>query len=389
MRRLKILHVTPSLVPYGAEKTVGLLALGTNRERFDVSVISLFGEEKASLAPALRLGGIPVYHLNKHRGPDVRMFSRLARLFKQVRPDVVHTSNYVLRYTWLAATRNQVPVQVHTLQNLAEKEMGNVALKMQRWAFQRGVCPVSIAERVSDSFERTYRLPRPALIPNAIEVDLFSDAKQMRAEWRQREGFAPDDLLYVCAARFFDQKNHRMLLDAFAAGPAKIPACKLLLAGDGELRGELEQQAERLRIRDRVFFLGRRQDVRDLLGAADVFALSSIYEGNPLSVMEAMAAGLPVVATSVGGIPELIESGRNGLLVNSGDTQSFADALMMFANDPAALRRMGDAAARRAREKFDQSLMIRAYEDLYTGLLSAKDTKSQAKEERIPELSRR
>jgi len=360
------------LVPYGAEKTAAILALGTNRERFDVRVVSLYGEEQQSLAPALRNGGIPLYFLGKRKGLDTRMIARLMDVFAELKPDVVHTNNYVLRYTLLPALRRKVPVQIHTLQNLCDREVERVGRWLQNWAFRGRVCPVSIAEKVSDSFEQVYHLPRPPLIPNAIDIDLYPAWKKQRLEWRQREGFAPDDLLLVCAARFFEQKNHRMLLDAFAAGPAKNPSAKLLLAGDGGLQPELEQQAQRLGIRDRVFFLGRREDVPALLGAADIFALASLYEGNPLSVMEAMASGLAVVATSVGGIPELIEDGRSGLLVNSGDTQAFAQALSRLAGDPAALQATGEAARQRAREKFDQRLMIRAYEDLYEKLLTEK-----------------
>jgi glycosyltransferase involved in cell wall biosynthesis len=131
------------------------------------------------------------------------------------------------------------------------------------------------------------------------------------------------------------------------------------------------QHAARLNIGDRVFFLGRREDVPALLGAADVFALASLWEGNPLSLMEAMAAGLPVIATTVGGVPELVQHGWHGLLCPPGDIQTLTSALLEIAQDAAARRKMGFAARQRAHERFDQRAMIRAYEDLYEKLLSA------------------
>lgn len=369
--RTRILHVMPSLAPYGAEKTAAILALGMDPARFQVGVVSLYEDQPESLAQILTANGIRVFHLDKRPGPDVRMFGRLTRLFKQERPHIVHTNNYVLRYTLPACLRTNVPVLVHTLQNVAERETDLVGRWLQRWAFRGRVHPVSIAQEVSDSYRRTYGLPPPVLIPNAIEVERYAQARATRAEWRRKEGFAQGDLLYVCVARFFAQKNHKMLLNAFAVGPAKFPEAKLLLAGDGGLQAELESQAESLKIRDRVFFLGRRTDVVELLGAADVFALASLWEGNPLSVMEAMAAGLPVVVTAVGGVPELVEHGQSGFVVDSGNTESFALALVNVARERAVLRSLGEAAAKRARERFDHSLMVQAYDELYGKLLSA------------------
>jgi glycosyltransferase involved in cell wall biosynthesis len=368
---VRVLHVTPSLAPYGAERIAAGLALGMNRERFQTIVVSLFGPQRDSLAPALEASGIPVVHLNKRRGLDVRMLRKFATVMDEFRPHLVHTNNYVLRYTLLPSLSRKVPVLVHTLHNVADREVDLAGRLLQRWAFRGRVHPVSIAEEVSTSFEKTYRLPRPTLIRNSIEVERFSQAAAGRETWRMKEGFSPDDLIYVSVARLDRQKNHATLLKAFAAGPALISSTKLLLAGEGPLKAELEKTARRLNIVDRVFFLGHREDVPALLGAADVFTLASLWEGNPLSVMEAMAAGVPVVASAVGGVPELVENGTHGLLPMAGDVQGFTSALMLLAQDPVMRRKMGERAAQRARERFHRRAMLRAYEDLYENLLSA------------------
>ena len=371
--RIRVLHITPSLVPYGAERLAANVACGLDPQRFQVGMVSLFADPHSGLAPELRDYGVQIFQLDKRGGFDPRMYGRVTEVLRQVKPHIVHTHNYVMRYTLFPCLREKTPVQVHTLHNLAEHEVDRVGRWLHAWAFRQKVHPVSIAEKVSDSYEVQYHLPRPVMIPNGIAVERFVRAGSIegRSEWRRKAGISDDRILFLCAARFFEQKNHRMLLNAFAAVARQIPTALLLLAGDGGLQPELEQLTGQLNISDQVRFLGRREDMPEVLAAADVFTLASHWEGNPLSVMEAMAAGLPVVATSVGGVPELVEHGRSGFLAASGDTAGFSQALLEVARDSATLRRMGEAAAQRAREKFDQRDMVRAYDRLYMNLLSA------------------
>jgi glycosyltransferase involved in cell wall biosynthesis len=168
--------------------------------------------------------------------------------------------------------------------------------------------------------------------------------------------------------RFAPQKNHALLLKAFALGPASNSNAHLVLVGAGALQGQLEAQAKNLGLARQVHFLGLRTDVPDVLGAMDVFVLSSDYEGNPLSIMEAMASGLPIVSTAVGGVPDLFESGKEGLLVQPRNALGLAKSMVSLLRDREARQSLGTAAARRAREKFDVSTMVQAYETLYESL---------------------
>jgi glycosyltransferase involved in cell wall biosynthesis len=136
------------------------------------------------------------------------------------------------------------------------------------------------------------------------------------------------------------------------------------------LRGELETQVIGLGLASRVRFLGLRTDIPEVLAACDVFVLSSEFEGNPLSVLEAMAASLPTVSTAVGGVPSLLENGTSGILVDSGDTEGFSKAMESLLSNRDLRRSMGAAAARRARERFDVANMVRAYEEVYESLHS-------------------
>jgi glycosyltransferase involved in cell wall biosynthesis len=366
----RVLHIVPSLVPYGLERIVGTLAVMTSRQRFEVSVASLFAEQPGSLAASVEAQGVRVFHLGKRHGLDARMFWRINRLLEELHPDIVHTHNYVLRYTLPATLRHRTPIVIHTIHNVADHEVDRLGVWLQRVAFRLGVQPVVIAEAAAASFERVYRMPRPSLIMNGIDVARHAVPAIGRENWRRREGFHSDDLLFVCVARLDKQKNHRDLLQAFAAGPARLTNCRLLLAGDGYLRSELERRARDLGISGQVHFLGRREDVPELLGACDVFVLASLWEGNPLSVMEAMAAGLPVVATSAGGVPELVDSGTHGIIVPPGELPGLARAMVHMANDLSLRQSMGAAAAAYARNKFDDRQMVEAYESLYNQFLS-------------------
>jgi glycosyltransferase involved in cell wall biosynthesis len=150
----------------------------------------------------------------------------------------------------------------------------------------------------------------------------------------------------------------------------------LVLVGDGELREQLEDQAKDLGLGSQVRFLGLRTDIPDVLGAMDVFVLSSDWEGNPLSVIEAMASGLPVVSTAVGGVPDLFEIGKEGLIVRPGDIQGLSNSMAYLLENREARLSMGMAAARRARENYDVSTMVQAYEELYEDVVNLSHTRN-------------
>lgn len=365
--RIRVLHVVPDLVPYGLEKVVASLVASRDAARYEVNVVSLYGNSSESLGAALEAEGARVFYLEKNRGFDRRMFPRLARLFREVKPHVLHTHNYVLRYTLPASIGFRIPAMVHTIHNVADREVDRLGLWLQKAAFRGWVEPVSIAEEVSATYERVYKLPRPVLIPNGIELQGFGRNDNARQQVRRELGYDDSDLLYICAARFFPQKNHRTLLQAFAAGAVRH--AHLLLAGDGVLQGEVERQALELGISSRVRFLGRRDDIPALFSASDAFVLASLWEGNPLSVMEAMAAGLPVAVTAVGGVPELIVHEHSGITVPAGDVAALSTAMCRLAEDAPLRTRLGEQAALRAQERFGHGRMVRAYESLYEKLL--------------------
>ena len=364
-----MLHVVTDFRSGGAERVAASLLRTSDPEQFDVAAITLRGPFGSALERTLAQDGIPVWYMGKDKGFDPSVVAQVTRAMRRFRPQVVHTHTYALRYAFPYMLFRRIPAMVHTVHNLAEREIEWYGRWVNRLAFRRGVVPVAIASEVADSIRRVYGIDDFPLIPNGIPVDKFRGPSMDRESWRKKEGFAPTDVLYVCVAGLRPQKNHPLLLEAFHRGPASDPRAHLLSAGAGTLKSRLETQIGALGLQEKVHLLGHRSDVPDVLNAADVFVLSSDYEGNPLAVLEAMTAGKAMISTAVGGVPELVEGGC-GLLVPPRDAQALSRAMSHLLENPDARKSMGEMSARRAVERFDVRAMTEAYEDLYRWLIA-------------------
>jgi glycosyltransferase involved in cell wall biosynthesis len=368
-----VFQIIASLVPAGAERLVTHLLEYIDRERFAPVCICLRNPVGSHLEARVQRLGVPLYFLGKGDTMSLAVLRKLDALFRQYRPVVVHTHLLALNYAYPLMLRYRTPARVHTVHNLAPREMGvRVSVWVRQMAFRYrvgGVIPVAIAEEVRASVQRVYGYPDPPLIPNGIPTDEYAPDPDRRAQWRQAHGIEPRATVVTHIGRFAFQKNHALLIEAFAQVRSDAPLY-LLLVGGGELENAVREQVAALGLQERVRFLGVRADVADILRASDVFVLSSRWEGNPMSVMEAMAAGLPVVSTAVGGVPELVQEGVTGLLVPSEDAGALARALQALVDDPTRRAAMGDAARQHAVARFDIRHTVRGYEQLYEKLLT-------------------
>lgn len=363
------MEVLASLRRAGAERMVVSLACGLDRSRFETTVVSLFDAFPSGFEPVLDEQGIPVEHLDKHQGMDLRMYPRLVRVFRRFRPDIIHTHSYLLRYTFPAALASRPVNMIHTVHNVALRETEWLGRMIHRVAFRCGVVPVAVAGEVARSFRKVYGFEPAATIPNGIETERYNNPSAGK-RWRESHGFTAEDRLVVSVARLEPQKNPVGLVEAFSQALASEARWHLLLAGDGSLRNEVCNRISQLGLGSRIHVLGVCTDVAGVLSAADIFALASKWEGNPMAVMEAMAAGLPVVATATGGVPELIEQGINGLLVQPGDNGSLATALATLARDPRRRDEFRKEALSRS-PRFSVNAMIDAYSALFERLAGA------------------
>jgi glycosyltransferase involved in cell wall biosynthesis len=208
---------------------------------------------------------------------------------------------------------------------------------------------------------------------NGLDAAEFAGVDQERAAL-VRQGLAIPRGTPVVAAvgRLHPQKDFPTLLRAMARVHEAVPGARLLVVGDGMLRGDLEAQARSLELSSSVVFTGQRADVPELLNAVDLFALSSLWEGLPNVVLEAMAAGLPVVGTRVGGVPEVVVDGVTGILVPPRDPEALASGIAQLLSDSELSQRMGDAGRARVVEQYSVERMVRETEVLYEGLLAKK-----------------
>ncbi|EIW00666.1 glycosyltransferase [Thermoanaerobacter siderophilus] len=372
MNRVKVLQIIPNFGYGGAERLTVNLMKYLDKERYEIRAISMFGPLHTELEKILKNENIPVYYLGKKKGFDPRMFFRIDKIIKSFKPHIVHTHRYVLRYVLPSLLLHKVPVKVHTVHNIAEKEVDKVGKLVHKIAFSFGVIPISISRLVSESLTSVYGIKNIPLILNGIPVEYYQKVNISREEWREKEGFQKEDFLFVNIARLAPQKNQALLIEAFAKGPAKHDNSKLIIVGNGEERERLEEITKLHRLEKKVYFLGIRTDIPDILNASDVFVLSSDWEGNPLSVMEAMAAGRPVIATSVGGVPELIQNNITGILVPPKNVNAFSKAMLMLIENKDLCQKLGEKAKEVAEKEFDISVMVKKYEKLYESLLQFK-----------------
>jgi glycosyltransferase involved in cell wall biosynthesis len=358
-------QLLPNLETGGAEKMVVQLSLELRSAGIPTGVVSLFDGNGSQLERKLRSEKIPLWFLGKHLGPDLPMIARLRKLLGKLRPQVIHTHLGALRYAVPSVIGlDTSKTIVHTIHRVAERDSGFGLRWIQRWCLSRGVRLVAVSEEVAKSCARVYRLPNVPVIPNGIALPKLRNAPETRCRVRRILGIAGGAFVFCCVARFRPVKNHRALLEAFAGQP-HLAGAHLLLAGDGQLRQEMEALARQLQIDRQVHFLGEREDVSELLAASDAFALASLSEGNPLSVQEAMAAGLPILATAVGGLPELVRNETDGLLVPSGNVSALRDAMMRMICDTDFRTRMSRASEQTANSRFDSNVMARCYVSIY------------------------
>jgi glycosyltransferase involved in cell wall biosynthesis len=203
-----------------------------------------------------------------------------------------------------------------------------------------------------------------AVIFNSVDVRRYQQPVD-RAAVRRQLGLAEDARVIAVVATFKRQKGHRFLIEAAPAVVARFPDLRILLIGDGELREELQEQTRALGMQDHIHFLGSRKDVPELLAASDYFVLPSLWEGLSMALVEAMATGLPVIATGVSGTNQVMVSGETGLLIPPGDARRLGEAMLELLSTPARARAMGEAARRRVEQRFSAQKQVEDHIALY------------------------
>jgi glycosyltransferase involved in cell wall biosynthesis len=375
---IRLLIVVDSLEVGGAERHVVDLAVMLAREGYEVMVAcSVAG----GLSEALGEANVPVRPLLDKlvkRRVSVAFARELRRLIREERFDLVHAHIYAsATAAAIAVLGTGVPLVV------TEHTEALWQGRRERWASRRVYRRAEHIIAVSSAI-RQRLIERDAVPPDRITIIHNAVIPAPDTSPSALPGDLREGPLVGVVARLQPEKGVANFLKAAARVCAAVPDARFLVAGDGPLREELLALAGRLGVGERVRFLGYRADARSLIGLLDVLVVPSLTEGTPLIVLEAMAAGIPVVASAVGGIPDQIRHDKDGLLVPAGDPAALADALLGLLQNPDRARSLGEAALRRADSEFNHATMVRRIEAVYRAALGRPPLPDATREE--PEL---
>jgi glycosyltransferase involved in cell wall biosynthesis len=368
-RRLRILLVIKGLGFGGAERLLMETVAAGDRGAFDYEVAYVLAGSDG-LADAIRSGGTPVHPLGASRSADLTWLGRLRSLVVAGRFDVVH---FHLPYTAglgrLAvatvprAERPAVVYTEHSLWNLAAV----ITKAINRAGIGRDQSLIVVSQAAHDALPPALQ-GRARVIVHGVSRsqadELTADRDRIRTEVRAELGVPDGELLVLTVANIRPEKGYDVLLETTRILAEREVPVRVAAVGGGPMEDEIRERHRALGLGDRLQLLGQRHDVLRLMAAADIYVLASHQEGMPVTLMEATSMGLPIVATSVGGVPQVVTDGIEGLIVPPGDPEQLADALQRVAADPVLRDRLG-RAAREKSAMFDVTGSSREIEGIY------------------------
>jgi len=382
-----VLYLVDSLGLSGKTRTLAYVASHIDRTRFTSTVCTL-SDEPSILIDQLAASNVPMHSLSCKDGLDFRIALKVAALMRSVRADIVHCYNprpilyggLAARFLgvrgtigFLSAFACQVPDRSYGFlpQPLTTKSRKNVYRNRVAAHLMRYL--VTVSSTLGKRFCEYNALPIDKLrvVPYGADLSAVSRVTAEEATAVRREiGFGPDDLVIGSVGRLVEQKDYPTQLNAFALAATRVPRLRMVLAGDGPLEASLRDLVRALGLEERVRFLGHWERVPSLLRSLDIFVISSKFEPFGVALLEAKAAGLPIVATRVNEIPEILSDGESGLLAPPEDPAAMAEQFVALANDAALRARLGQRALEEARERHSLEASVCAYQSLYDSSLN-------------------
>ncbi len=367
---MKILLLSTSMGMGGADQQLLSAALGLRQRGHDVRIVSL--TSLGEMGQRARAAGLSTESLEMRRGfADPRGLVRLVRLVRTWRPSVLHShmlhANLMARACRLFAS---VPAVVSTIHNIYE----GGRLRMLGYRLSNGLVDhvTIISQTAADRFIRDRIVPAALLevIPNGVDTERYREVPAGTRERLRRSLGLDGEFAWLAVGRFEQAKDYPTMLRAFARVHAAHPAAVLLLVGRGSLQADTQSLAASLGLDGRVRFVGTREDVPEFMTVADGYVMSSAWEGMPMVLLEAAAAGLPIVATMVGGNPEVVRDGTTGYLVPPGDDEALAGAMLRLMTLPEEERRaMGGRGREEVGQHYGLARVVDRYEAVYREVL--------------------
>jgi glycosyltransferase involved in cell wall biosynthesis len=330
-------------------------------------------DDLGSLGEQLRADGFPVHVLSRRAGVDCGLVYRLARVLRREQIDLVQAHQYTPFFYALAARLlyRRPPILFTEHGRAFPDYPRRKRIFANRLLLERRDRVVAVGKAVRQALIDNEGIPaeRVTVIYNGVDVEALAKHRQERETVRRELAIDPEDLVLIQVARLDPLKDHGTAVRAMKKLVERRAQARLLLVGEGPERTGIEQAIRDGDLRANVLLLGLRTDVARLLSAADLFLLTSVSEGIPVTLIEAMAAGLPVISTSVGGVPEVVEDGTTGLLSPVGDPTCLAEQILRLAEDPPLRKCLGERGLARAGELFSETQMHKGYVQLYEEML--------------------
>ena len=373
MHNIRVMHLLHSLETGGLEKGTATLVNNMNPEIFESSICCLSG-----LGASLNLikkEGLKIFDMKTTDAHELFLFLKLARLFREQRVDILHAKGWPALFDGVLGARIAgVPVVIYSEHGKNTDDFFEI--KKRRVWTRRLLAPfmdkiVTVSEELKRGLVEITGLneKRIVCIHNGVE---FFDICVESAKKRKELGVEQGDILVGTVGRLDPVKNFDIFIRSAEMVLKEFPQVKFLLVGDGPIRKDLELLVSELGLSRHVIFLGERNDVAELLNVMDIFVLPSKSEGLSNTILEAMSVGLPVIATNVGGNPELVIDGETGVLIQPWDASVLAAAIINLLRDNEKRKKMGDAGFIKAKGEFSIEKMVKSYEELYLSLYKKK-----------------
>lgn len=364
---MRIMYIIDSLKVGGAEMLLLAMVRSYHKDH-DVSVVYF---THGPLYEDMAQMGIKIHRISTMGIKDPRVMPRLITLMNQEKPDVVHTHLSKSDFSGImAAAIAGVSVRISSIHNVDPwREKWYLNAFMRQWM---GSCQMMIAvtEDVRKYVLETtrYSQEKVVTIANGVDLNRF-DPNSVQPLDKTAWGIEPDSLTVGMIGRLEEQKGHSILLKTAAIVTEAVPNARFVIVGDGPLRADLEKMRDDLGLQGKAVFTGILRDIPGVLATLDVVTFSSLWEGLPVALLEAMSMGKPMVSTAVGGIPDVITEGENGMLVPKENPEALAEKLIQVLQDPALAARIGAAARKTIEERYSSDTMHRRILELYQSIL--------------------
>lgn len=354
---MKIIQVIPSFAFGGAEIMCENLIYALKRQGHEVYAVSLF-DAHTPISERIEAAGVKIFYLGKKPGLDLSIKGKLVRLFRKEKPDAVHVHLNAIKYVAPAAKKAKVKKCVYTVHNIASKDAGGISRMLNNYFFKHSMAtPVALTETVKESVSKLYGICECKIPVIFNGIDLSKCIQKTDYQISDRI-----EILHI--GRFSEVKNHDGMLRAFKKIRDSFPAATLRFIGDGALMDATVNLARELGVEDAVIFEGHQSNVYPYLAAADIFVLPSHYEGMPITLIEAMGSALPIVATEVGGVPDMLTDKESALLCQC-EPDAIADACISLLTEKALREKLGRGALDAA-QKFSADSMAQSYQKVYS-----------------------